>query len=264
MVPDVYWMLIGSSNWSDACRSSSEVGPRLARPRQERVPREVALSGASVEEDHGLERREVRADLGDHGGVVRRLERRRRDEHRRPRLPEHVLDLGRPVRRVDVDEDRADLGGGVLHDRPLGAVRRPDADPVAALDAEREEGPGALVDGGDELGIRVAQPLVTRDEALDVWVRGGDPVEVVADRLAQQRLAGRPGCIAHGSLGRRSSHGSAPVVRHQRAPSSRPAHPRPGARGSGLGDAGGGAALEAGVVLARDVGEGGDLLAAQA
>ena len=46
------------------------------------------------------------------------------------------------VGRVDVDQDRADLGGGVLRDRPLGAVRRPDADPVALRDAGARSGRG--------------------------------------------------------------------------------------------------------------------------
>ena len=40
---------------------------------------------------------------------------------------------------VDVHEDRPDLRGRVLGDVPLGAVRRPDADPVAALHTVGEE-----------------------------------------------------------------------------------------------------------------------------
>jgi small subunit ribosomal protein S1 len=45
----------------------------------------------------------------------------------------------RAVRRVDVDQDRAELRRPVLDEDPLGAVGRPDADPVALLDAEVQQ-----------------------------------------------------------------------------------------------------------------------------
>ena len=41
----------------------------------------------------------------------------------------------------------------VRDDRPLGVVGRPDADPLARLDAERQQAAGDLLDGGEELRV---------------------------------------------------------------------------------------------------------------
>ena len=96
----------------------------------------------AADQDDVLERGAVRAHLGDHCGVVGGLERPCGDQHADARLVEHVLQLLGAVGRVDADQDRADLGRGVLQLRPLRAVRRPDADPVALLDAQRGSGRG--------------------------------------------------------------------------------------------------------------------------
>ena len=61
-------------------------------------------------------------------------------------LTQGVLQLGGLVGGVDVDEDGADAGGGVLDDDPLMAVGRPDADAVAGRDAGGEEVAGGLRD----------------------------------------------------------------------------------------------------------------------
>ena len=78
-------------------------------------------------------------------------------EQRAARLVEHELKLACPVGGVDVDEDRADLGGGVLGDGPLGAVGRPDANPVPLADARREQAEGESVDLSLQLRVAVAQ-----------------------------------------------------------------------------------------------------------
>ncbi len=112
---------------------------------QQLVPRGV------VEEDDALEARQVAAHLVDHRRVVARLERARRHEHPAPRLADRVRELVRAIGRVDVHEDHADLRRRVLHQRPLGAVRRPHAEPVAGLEAEREQSARGAVDLGVEL-----------------------------------------------------------------------------------------------------------------
>jgi hypothetical protein len=84
---------------------------------------------------------------------------------------ERVGHLVGAVGRVDVHQDGADLGRGVLHQRPFGAVGRPHADALAALDAEREERPRALVDARGKLAVGPAHVLVPRDEARQVAVR---------------------------------------------------------------------------------------------
>ena len=125
-------MLIGSSGGS--------VRHPLGRPRRRRRARPPSTSVGpvvGVEVDDPLERRAVGRGLLDHRAVVAGLELGRRDQQPHARLVDGVGELVGAVGRVDVDQDRADLRGGVLGERPLGAVRRPDADPVALGDAGR-------------------------------------------------------------------------------------------------------------------------------
>ncbi len=105
-------------------------------------------------EEHGpFERRHLAVDLVDHLHVVGVLERRGGDEHPAAGLVEGVGELVGPVRRVDVDEDDADVGGGVLQQRPLGVVRAPQPDPVADLQTETEQPGAEPVDALAELGV---------------------------------------------------------------------------------------------------------------
>ena len=106
-------------------------------------------------------------------------------------MSQSVLNLAGAVGGIDVDEDGADLRGGVLDNGPLGAVRGPDADPVATLHAEGEEGARALVHGVQKFAVGVAQLLVPGDEADAVRLCSGNTVKVVADRLPDQRFRGR-------------------------------------------------------------------------
>ena len=131
VVPLVYWMLIGS------CRRArprgGEVGAaagRAAPPSRRRrrtLPRSSAGAGA--------------ADLVDHRPVVARPKARRRHEPPAAGLLQHELQLARAVRRVDRHQHDADPRGRELRQRPLGAVRRPDPDAVARLQAGVEQRP---------------------------------------------------------------------------------------------------------------------------
>ena len=173
VVPDVYWMLIGSSGRSRrraARRARASVDP--AGAGDELVP--VVLP----EEHRPLEAGHLRQDLLDHVDVVRRLERRSGEQHAAARLVEGEGQLVRAVRRVDVDQDHADLRRGVLHQRPLGVVRAPQADAVARLQPEPDQAAG---EPGDPLGeLRVGPPhaLVAGDEGFAVAVLGDGPGEV--------------------------------------------------------------------------------------
>ena len=106
---------------------------------------------------------------------------------------ERVGELVGAVRRVDVDQDRADLRGGVLRDRPLGAVRRPHADPVALADPGPDQADGERVDVAVQLGPGPASAGGELDQRLAVGVRRHGGLEVLADRLVEQRrLRSRP------------------------------------------------------------------------
>ena len=78
------------------------------------------------------------AHVADHLDEVRALQLLGGEDPAAAGLGQRVLELVDPVGGVDVDEDHADLGGGVLRQRPLGAVRAPDADPVALAETRGE------------------------------------------------------------------------------------------------------------------------------
>src|SRR5918911_706576 len=88
VVPDVYWMLIGSSKVSSAARSAT-CSADTARPLASSSSHDVAQG------------RRRRAHLLDHRAVVARLELRRRDQRADRRLIEDVLELVRAVGGVD-------------------------------------------------------------------------------------------------------------------------------------------------------------------
>ena len=185
VVPEVYWMLIGSSG--------------VERPRDELgqghpgVGHVVVGPLRGAEEQHLLEP-DVVADLRHHRAVVAGLELRRRDQQPDARLAQGVRQLVGPVGRVDVDQDRADLGGGVLGDRPLGAVGGPDPDPVALADAGPDQPDREGVDVGVELGPGPAPAGRDLDQRLAVGVPGDGRLEVGPDRLLQERRGRLTAC----------------------------------------------------------------------
>ena len=136
----------------------------------------------------------------------------RRDQHRDAGLVEHVLQLVRAVGRVDVDQDRADLGRGVLHQRPLGAGSAPRCRPGRPWPAPPRAGRARRVSTSSR-SCRVGPPAAGRhlDQRLGVGLRGRRAVEVVADRVAEQRHVGRPGRVGRDG-GRGSGHGGGPLT----------------------------------------------------
>ena len=117
VVPDVYWMLIGSSG----AQRIAPLGEVVVVDHLVALDQVVPLLGP---EEHSMfERRHAVGDLGDHLDVVRRLELGCGDDPLAARLVQCVLEFVRPVRRVEVDEDDPDLGGRELHECPLGVVR---------------------------------------------------------------------------------------------------------------------------------------------
>ena len=155
-------------------------------PCHERVPVRCA------DEHDPLERGAFGSDLADHRLVVTGLERRGGDEQLHARLVEHVGQLVGPVRRVDVDEDRPDLGGGVLQQHPLGAVRRPDADAVAGLDPGGEQAAGQAIDIGAELVVGPSPISRAVDQGLTIAEAGDGPAQILTDRASDERLVRGP------------------------------------------------------------------------
>ena len=68
----------------------------------------------------------------------------------------------------------------------------------SALEARVEHSPGEKIDGGVELGVRVAEVLMDGDERVGVRDPSDGALEILADRLAQERpIVGAVG-VGHG------------------------------------------------------------------
>ena len=153
-------------------------------------PRDQLVPAVAADVHDAFEVVEVVSHLVDHLVIVAALEGFGRDQRRDTGLVENVLQLVGAVAGVDVDEDGADLRGGVLGQRPLRAVRRPDADPVTRLHPDREQRPGQIVDVSAQLGVGPPLPLRHVDERLPVREAGCRLVEVVTDGGLEQRGVG--------------------------------------------------------------------------
>ena len=131
--------------------------------------------------------RAVRPHLLDHRRIVGRLERRCGHQQRDAGLSQDVLQLMRPVRRVDVDQDRADLRAAELQQRPLGHVWRPNADSVTPLDSRRQQAERDVFCTLPQLGVRPPATGLHLHQGLSIRLLSGDPVEHAADRVVKQR-----------------------------------------------------------------------------
>ena len=141
--------------------------------------------------DLGRERRQ-------HADIVARFERARRDQRRAGDLVERVFELGQAIGRVDVDQDETGLGGGELGDHPLRVVGRPNPDPIAGLQSQRQQTGGAGIDPRLQLRVGPTHVLVGCDQRVAVGPARGDAIEMGADGLADERRRGGAVDIALG------------------------------------------------------------------
>ncbi len=129
-------------------------------PGRARPPIWITVSRAAAAAAGG-----AAAQLAQHGEIVAGLEAGGGDQGPAADLVERVLELVGAVGRVDVDQDQAGLGGGELGDHPLRVVGRPDADPVAGLEAQRQQPARQAIRLALELAVGVARALCARTSA---------------------------------------------------------------------------------------------------
>ena len=213
VVPQVNWMLIGSSNCS--CGASSATRARSASPPRARTsskPRKPSLAppmrmsvrrlgSRAACSSPGVAAGDLRRQLAQHADIVAGLEAVGGDQRLAAHLVERVFELGQPVGRVDVDHDQPGLGGGELGDHPFAVVGRPDADPVAGLQPQRDQPGGAGVDPFVQLGIAPAHVLMAHDQRRPVAEALHHLVEMHTDGVADQRHIGGAVRIALCQLG---------------------------------------------------------------
>ena len=179
----------------------------LRRGQHRRVPAAVGqgLPFRAADQHDVLQPGTCRPHLVDHGGVVRGHVRPGGHQQAHAGLAEHVLELVGAVGRVDADQNRADLGRGILQLEPLGTVGGPDADPVALPDAAAQQAVGEGVDLGVQGRVGVPAAGGVLDQRVPVAVGSHRAVEVIADRLLEQRAVGGSARVglddgAHGHL----------------------------------------------------------------
>jgi hypothetical protein len=74
-----------------------------------------------------------------------------------------------------------------LRDHPFRAIAAPDADAIAALNAERDQRAGGAIGFVAKLPVRIAQLLMARHERVAVGPAFGRAVEGAADGICDQR-----------------------------------------------------------------------------
>ncbi|MOA05441.1 hypothetical protein D3C78_1250390 [compost metagenome] len=176
---------------------------RQLRPRQE------TGRWLRVEADHAAQiRQALRLQLTDgvlgqlrrqplqHRVVIGGLERTGAHQPLTAGLLEHILKFRAAVGRVDVDQNHPDFCAGKLADAPLRAVRRPNAQAVPRLQAQRQHRPGVQLDGMRQLRPGVAQLLMTHDQRFAPWVLGDRVVERLANGHRQQGFVLRTAAVA--------------------------------------------------------------------
>jgi len=125
---------------------------------------------------------ELRRERAQHAQVVAGLEARCGNDCAALDIVDGVSQLGEAIRRVDVHEDEAGLGGRELRDGPFRIVRRPHADAIARLQSERQQARGTPVDAFAKLRIAPPDRLVPDHERFTVRVLLRCAVEFPPDR----------------------------------------------------------------------------------
>ncbi len=126
-----------------------------------------------------------------HAQVVAGLEARHGHQQLAADLVERVLHFRRAVGRVDVHQHQAHLRRGQLHQHPLGVVVRPDAHPVARIQALRQQRAGQAVRVGLQRAVGVTPPLVHAHQRLVLGLARHHGVKKRTNGLLDQRHVGR-------------------------------------------------------------------------
>ena len=128
-------------------------------------------------------------ELAQHSEIVAGFELGGGDQRGAGDFVENVFNLAHPIGWVDGHQNDADPRRRELGEQPFGAVRRPNADAVAFLQAELEEAVGQGVD----LAVKAAQLqriLVRKHRRVAVGEAPDGLFEDIGDRAVPDGLAG--------------------------------------------------------------------------
>ena len=110
----------------------------------------------------------ARVDLGragpERGEIVVVLVARAQDQRPAAGFLDRVVEFMASVGGIDVDENDPGERGAELRQNPFADIGRPDADPVALLEAQLAQADGQVFGPAQEVGVAPAHVLVTGDE----------------------------------------------------------------------------------------------------
>ncbi len=113
---------------------------------------------------HSQLRQFFRAQLAQHADIITGLEASSRHKHRTADFVQGIFDFRDPVSRIDGNQDSTDLRRGKLDNGPFRTVGRPDADPIALLDAQGQQAGRDAVNFRIQFGPRPPDALMPRDK----------------------------------------------------------------------------------------------------
>ena len=165
----------------DAGARVEELGQAAHRDGRRRGPRFLV-----AQQDDPLQRAHVLAH--EEGGVVDPQEAAHGQKHRRARRTQDVPRLAALEARVEGDEHGAGAQRAERGEHPLGAVRRPQRDPVPRPHAGGDQPAGVAVHLGCQLVVGQADRAV--DQRLGAGVARGGVLDQPRDRSPRQIGAG--------------------------------------------------------------------------
>src|SRR5882762_3876449 len=132
---------------------------------------------------------QLRDKLADHCDIVAGLEASSGYQRATSHGSQDVLQLAQAIGRIDVDEDQTGFRRRELRDRPFRAVRGPDPDPIAGLQAESQKPRRECVGTRFKLGVGPADLLMRNDQGFARPISRAYLVQKGADGLSDQRRA---------------------------------------------------------------------------
>ena len=115
-----------------------------------------------------------------------------------PTLFNAIFEFDEAIGRIDRDEDQPRLGGRELCQSPFGGVQRPDADPVAGIEPQREQSRRKRVGVAVELRPGPADDAVARRPSGAISAASAGPApRGIAQGLADGDLEQRHVARAH-------------------------------------------------------------------
>jgi len=130
---------------------------------------------------------ELRGKLADHCDIVAGLEASGGYQRATSDGAQDVLQLAQAIGRIDVDKDQTGFRRRKLRDGPFGAVRGPNPDPIAGLQAESQKPRRECVRTRFELRVTPANLLMRDNQRFARPSGRAHLVEEGADGLPNQR-----------------------------------------------------------------------------